>query len=183
MAGFIAVADQANGDYSGKLMTYAVDAAHATLLAPGDVVRISGDSDSFGVPEADAATAGQSITGVIASVEPNFEGEALNETGLPASTAGKIRVHVDPQLLFEVDVDATLAAADVGLNADINATAASKSGGLTVSNMNLDAGTKATTSTLQFRIVALLEDEDGTLGNRALVRMNNTTTTAGATGV
>ena len=184
MAGFTLAKTQSDAETYGKVVTYAVDSGHATLLAPGDVVRITGQSDSLGKQEIDAAAAGQSITGVISSVLPNYEGEALSETGLPASSAGEVTVHVDPNTMFEVDVsNGPLVAANVGLNADIVATAASKSGGISVSNMTLNATGAATTSTLQFRIEGLLEDEDGVLGNRALVRINNSTVRAGATGV
>lgn len=183
MAGFKYRKSQAGGGTTGNVYTFAVDAAHATLLAPGDVVVITGDGDANGVSEVDAAAAGAAFTGVIESVDLQLAGESLTETGLPASTAGTVKVRVDQYALYEVDSDATLVAADVGLNADINATAATKSGGLTVSNMNIDAATKATTATLQWRIVALLEDDDGVLGNRALVRPNNTTASDGAAGV
>ncbi|MBE16549.1 MAG: hypothetical protein Unbinned6354contig1000_18 [Prokaryotic dsDNA virus sp.] len=185
MAGFKPIKSQAGAGSEGKLFTYEVAAAHATLLSPGDVVRITGTAGAAtGVPQADAATATQSITGVLDSVDFILSGENLTETGLPASTAGTIKVNVDPQMLYEVEVaNGPLVVANVGLNADIVATAASKSGGLTVSNMKLNATGVATTQTLPFRIVALLEDSAGVLGNKALVRPNNMTSGDGATGV
>ena len=165
------------------VQTYAVDAAHSTLLAPGDVVVITGTSDSDGVSEVDTGNATTANTGIIDSVDFQLSGETLTETGLPASTAGTVKVIIDQYALYEVDSDATLAADDVGLNIGINTTTATKSGGLTISNMNLDAATKAGTQTLPYRIVALLEDDDGVLGNRALVRPNATTASDGAAGV
>jgi hypothetical protein len=73
----------------------------------------------------------------------------------------------------------------VGLNADADVTAATKSGGLTISNMALDSATAATTATLQFRIMGLepnpdTGDIDGTV---ARVRINNSTMRAGTAGV
>lgn len=183
MSGFTLSNNQNDADYTGKLQTYGVADTHATLLAPGDVVVITGTSNAEGVGEVDAAAAGAAITGVVSSFKPLFTNENLTETGLPALTEGEARVHIDPNLMFEADASATLLAADVGLNIDILATAATKSGGLTLSNMELDSTTKAATQTLQFRIVALLEDEAGILGNRALVRFNNTTLSDGAAGV
>lgn len=184
MSGFTLKQTQSDSGTEGKVYEYNVDSGHATLLAPGDVVRITGGASTEGKPQVDAATAGQSITGIISAIKPNFVGEALTETGLVASTEGDVSVHVDPNSLFEVDVsNGPLVAADVGLNADCLPTAATKAGGITVSNMTLNATGKATTATLQFRIVALLEDEDGTLGNRAIVRINNSTIRAGAAGV
>jgi len=185
MAGFNLDLSQGSAAHDGKLETYAVDAAHATLLAPGDVIRLQGSAAADGVATVDASAATGSITGIIASVMPQFTGENLTETGLPASTAGRVRCHIDPNLNFIVDVsNGTLTAANVGQNANAAVTAATKNGGLTVSNMTLDAATAATTSTLQFRIVGLVPNDSGAIdGTRARVRMNNTTTRAGATGV
>lgn len=183
MAGFRALRQQGQGDYTGKLESYSVDAAHATLLAPGDVIVITGSADANGRANVDTGAQGSAVTGVIASVTPIYEGENLTETGLPALVAGEVQVHIDPNQLFEVDSSATLTGADVGLNADAVFTAASKSGGLTVSNMVLDQTTVLATLSLQFKIVALAEDDNGVLGNRAIVRFNNTTLQAGTLGV
>lgn len=185
MAGFQLALSQASADHNGKLETYSVDSGHATLLAPGDVVRITGTSDADGVAGVDAAAATGTITGVIAAFEPMYEGESFTETGLPAGTAGNARVHMDPMLNFVVDVvNGPLTAADVGQNANIDNTAATKAGGLTISNMALDAGTLGTGTTLQFRIVGLEKNSQGVVdGTVARVRLNSTTTRAGAAGV
>lgn len=183
MGGFVVARNQGDTDYTGKVETYSVAAAHATLLAPGDVVVLTGTADTEGRAEVDAGAASASITGVIAAVEPIFAGEQLQETGLPALTAGKVHVHIDPNQAFEADVEnGPLVVANVGLNGDAVFNVATKSGGLTISNMTFNATGVATTNTLQFRIVKLLEDDAGVLGNRVLVRLNNTTMAAGTTG-
>lgn len=176
---------QSQSETTGKVFSYGVDAGHASILAPGDVIRISGTANATtGNPEADAATATQSVTGILAAVDPRFAGEALSDSALPATTAGTIKVNVDDQALYEVDVsNGPLAVASVGLNADIVATAATATGGVTSSNMTLNATGVATTVTLPFRIVALREDSAGVLGNVAIVRINNSTISAGAIGV
>lgn len=183
---FVLDLSQTSADHNGKLESFSVDAAHATLLAPGDAVRITGTARaSDGVAGADAAAASQSITGIIASVLPQYTGENLTETGLPASTAGTIQCHVDPTLNFIADVsNGTLAVTNVGQNINLDATAATKTGGLTRSNMAVDAATAATTATLPFRIVGLVENDDGVIdGSKARVRINNSTFKAGQTGV
>jgi len=183
---FVLAMSQSSADHNGKLESYSVAATHATLLAPGDVVAVTGTSNTRGRAEADAAAAGAAVTGVIAGISPQLATENLTETGLPASTEGNIMVHVDPNLNFIADVvNGPLTGVDVELNADIVATAATKSGGLTISNMAIDASTKATTSTLQFRIVELVPDGvDGVpTGLKARVRLNNTTIRSGAAGV
>lgn len=186
MAGFILDLSQSSADHSGKLETFSVNATHSTILAPGDVIRLTGTSDAAtGVASADATAQGVAITGVIAGIEPLFIGENLTETGLPALTAGEVRCHVDPNLNFIVPVTGgNLAITDVGLNADANVTAASKSGGLTISNMALDSTTKAITATLQFRIMGIAPNAAGAFdGSFARVRINNSTMRAGTAGV
>ena len=100
-----------------------------------------------------------------------------------ASTAGTVKVRIDQYALYEIDADATMTVADVGLNVGLNVTTATKSGGLTVSNMTVDAATAATTQTLPYRIVALVEGDTSTLGERVLVRPNATTASDGAAGI
>jgi hypothetical protein len=160
------------GENTGKVRRYYVDAAHASIIAPGDVVKLTGSADADGVAAVDRATSGGVIAGVVASVEYRFAGEALGDTALPASTAGYVFVHTDTDLEFEVDCDETLAVADVGLNASPDWVVASKTGGITVTNVKLDGSTKATTAALQFRITGLLPDAAGVLGNRATVTIN-----------
>lgn len=169
----------------GKLRRFDVASSHATRLSIGDAVVITGDSTSTtGVALVDAAVAAGPITGIISGVVPNFATENLTDTGLAASTAGSVLVRENPRDEFLVDVaNGPLVAADVGLNVPLVATAASLSGGLTISNMTVNATGKATTSTLPFRVVALAVGTDGVLGSAAKVRLNASTSIAGATGV
>ena len=186
MAGFILDLSQSSADHDGKLETFTVDAAHTTILAPGDVIVLTGTADAAtGVAGADAVAQGEALTGVIAGIEPLFEGENLTETGIPALSAGQIRCHIDPNLNFIVPVTGgTIAITDVGQNADASVTAASKSGGLTISNMTLDSVTIAGTATLQFRIMGIAPNESGAFdGTFARVRINNSTMRAGTAGV
>lgn len=184
MAGGFTWAGSYSDDPHGKIRLFDVASSHSTRLGIGDVVRITGTGNSTTyIGGIDAAAAGQSITGVITGFVPPFATESFLDTGLAASTAGQALVNTDPFALYIVDTSAQLAVADIGLNADIVATAATQSGGLTISNMTLDSSTKNTTSTLQFRIIGILPDDNGTVGNRALVMVNNSTQKAGATGV
>ncbi len=175
---------QSQGDVTGKEFTYDIAAAHTTRLAPGDVVRITGTASADGRPQADAAAATQSITGILYAVDPTIAGEALSDSGLAALTAGSIKANIDPFALYEVDVsNGPLVVANVGLNADLVATAATLTGGLSISNMTINATGVAVTQTLPFEIVALLTSDAGVFGDRALVRVNNSTLSDGAPGV
>lgn len=163
---------------TGKVRTVAVAAAHATIIAPGDIVRFTGTSRADGVAEVDVVTAtGQQVAGVVAAVDYQVAGENLTYTGLAASTAGTLQIHTSPDILYTVPATATLAAADVGLNADADFVAATRSGVLDISNVRLNSASKNTTATLQFRIEGLLPDAAGVLGNVALVRINNQSAT------
>lgn len=172
-------------DPHGKLEQFGVAAAHATRLAIGDLVRITGEADAVtGRAFVDAPTAGQSITGVISGIVPGFATENFTDTGLAALTLGAVLVQTDPRAEYEVDVvNGPLVPANVGLNATYVPTAATNTAGYTQSNMVLNATGVATTATLPLRIVRLLVGADGVLGSRALVRLNETTQIAGATGV
>lgn len=186
MSGFTLDQSQGSSDHNGKLETFNVAAAHATILAIGDVVTLTGTSSvKDGVAEVDAAAQGAAMTGIVAGFEPLYEGENLSVVGLPATTLGKARCHIDPMLNFIVPVTGgNLVAADVGLNADAAITAATKLGGLIVSNMALDSATKAGTNTLQFRIVGIAPNLSGEFdGSYARVRINNSTVRTGAAGV
>lgn len=166
MSGFKFVKDR-----SGRsgLERFHVDAAHSSILAPGDVVDMTGTAHTDGVNEVDAAGAGGDFTGVIVSVEPDYANETLNEQGLPASTAGYVIVNTSPEAIYEVDGDGTnaLPMTAVGLQYDIVATAATRSGGVTKSNMVLDTSSGGT-GTAQFRVVGIV-DGDTTTSQRIRV--------------
>jgi len=174
---------QAAGGTTGNVSTFAVDASHATLLAPGDAVIITGNGDANGVSEVDTGANTTANTGVIESVDISLSGENLTNVGLTALTAGTVKVRIDQYALYEIDADATYNADSVGLNTGINTTTATLSGSLAISNMTADFATVATTQTLPYRVVALLEDDSGVLGNRVLLRPNASTASDGASGV
>lgn len=181
--GFICVGSM-RSNYDGKTREYTVPSSHASLLTVGDVVTETGTADANGDPQVDAATAGSIVTGVIVGIKPDYATEFLSDIKLVAGTAGKVLVNIDPDAEYEVDVsNGPLVVADVGLNVNIVATAATTSGGLTTSNMTVNATGKATTSTLQFRVLRLLQNSAGVLGGRARVRPNVSINNIGATGV
>lgn len=184
MAGFQWVGTESGADPTGNIKRFHVDAGHAGVLGPGDLVLITGDAEAVtGIAEVDVGTANAANTGVIMWVEPVISGEALSRTFLPASTAGYVHVNVDPFALYEADVTGTLVVANGGLNLPAVVTAGTVSGTNFTSNMGVNATGVNTTSTLPFHIVQLLEDSSGTFGGRALVRVNESTSKLGATGI
>jgi hypothetical protein len=124
----------------GKVYMFDVPASHASLIAVGDVVRMNGNGTALtSVPQVDVATAGQTITGVVVAIAPQFSTENLTAGGLPASTFGTVVVCTDPGMFYNVAVSGgPLTVADVHLNIDIAATAATLQGSLAVSNMTVN---------------------------------------------
>lgn len=170
----------------GRVNSYGVAAGHAGKLAIGDFVALTGTANATtGVAEVDIGVAGSPLLGQIAGFVPDFSTENFTDAGgLAASTAGTAFVLDDPRAEYIADVsNGPLLVADVGLNVNLLATVATQSGGLTISNMNVNATGKATTNTLNFQVIALLPDDAGVLGNRALVRLNSTQMITGAAGV
>lgn len=168
---------------------YYVPASDGTALFVGDPVILAGSADaSLAYPSVTRATAagGNRITGVVVGFRPTDGITALGYRA--ASTEAWALVVDDPDQLYEIQDDSVggnLAAADIGLNADLvsgSGSAVSKKSGFM-----LDTSTKATTNTLQMRIVGLVNRADNEVGANAkvLVRLNLTTETgaAGSTGV
>lgn len=173
MAGFKYVGSETGGDISGKVKTFAVDSTYASVVGIGDLVVVTGDADADGRSEVELASANTAATGVVTGIEPSFEGEALSRAYIPASTGGYVRVNTDPFALYECEVaNGPLVVADCDLNAPAVVTAGTVSGSLFTSNMKVNDTGAATTATLPLTIVALKEDDDGTLGNKAIVRIN-----------
>lgn len=180
MSGASLIKTQGASGYTGKVSSYDVASSHASLLAQGDFVTITGTATAAtGVAQVDASSAGGLITGVIVGFDPDYSN--LEQKGLPASTAGGVKVQVDPEALYEIEISAgNLAVTDVGSNADIAATAATASGNLVRSNMTLDGSTVAAAgATAQLRIVGLVPPTDGgtigAIGQKAVVRINEST--------
>lgn len=169
--GFRPIQDISGGSYTGKVQTFAVAAGHTTLLAVGDLVRITGTANADGLAEVDAAAAAQTLTGPIVAIDPNISD--LQAKGLAALTAGTVKVAVDRNLLMEAEASTTVAVTDVGGNAEIVATAATASGGLVNSNMTVNTSSVAA-ATAQIRIEGL-KDGDTSSGATMFVRINEST--------
>jgi hypothetical protein len=127
------------------------------------------------------------VTGVVVGIVPTLALQGYKYR--PASTDCYVLVADDPDLVFECQEDAVggaLAVADVGLNADMTSGSLSTVTGR--SGFQLDTSTKATTATLQLRIVGFVQRVNNEVGNanaKVLVRFNLPTETgaAGSTGV
>lgn len=177
-----------------RITAYAVPAAYATALFPGDPVTITGTANSAAVEavgagsfaagtiqEVNKATAGtgNAITGVIVGCAANPD--ALGRRYIPASTGGVVFVNDDPDTEFEIQADGAITAAQAGLNAVLVYTNAGDTN-TGQSGAELSTGTApATTAGFQMRILGITNRADNELGANAKcrVRINNHTSAAG----
>lgn len=147
----------------------------------GDAVKVAGSSDTNGFAKSIIrAAATDPIYGVVMGFDQvdgisdaNF---SLYRKHRPASVQMYALVCNDPNALYEIQVDddsAAFAATDVGLNADILATAGNDTTGY--SAMELDASTLLDTATLQLKVMAVVPRNDNELGDfcKVIVKINN----------
>jgi hypothetical protein len=187
-SGLKSVRNVSESGYANALRRYSVPSSYATALFPGDpVIKVAGGSNVDGVPLVNLAAAGGAITGVVVG----FEDSASLLLGYgAASTERMVLVDDNPESLFEIQEDAVggaLAAADVGLNADLVAAAGSTA--TRTSGWMLDTSTKATTATLQVKIIEVQQRADnefasaGVANAKVLVKINNHTMLTGSAGI
>jgi hypothetical protein len=175
------VRDAGSGVTTGGLEKFYVPASDATALYIGDPVVKAGSADAAGIPSVTRAGATGAITGVVVGFAPDG---TTNMVGYrAASTAAYVLCTTDPGQLYEIQENAGIAAADVGLNANMatgSGNAYSKQSGFV-----LDAATKAATGTLQLKIMGAAQRPNNTLGayNKLLVKINNSTEVAASAGV
>jgi hypothetical protein len=157
--------------WNGQATLYHITSANSNAFAIGDPVVHAGGADANGVPTCTLATPGSGITGVIVSAGGVVPGgmmadpNNLNTTVIPATKTRGYYVLVcdDPSVIFEVQEIGTgthLAAADVGLNA--NLVAGTNNGFM--SGWLLTNTTEATTATLDVRLLGLCRLPDNNYG-------------------
>jgi hypothetical protein len=200
--GFIPVKHSSGAPYNGQANIYAVLAADATALFVGDPVKLDGTGHTSGIASVTKATAGASVHGVVVGVintklDPVTGAMTSGSIALdtpqyrPASTLQYVLVADAPDLIYEVEAVTganaayAFAVADIGLNADLATVAGSTTTGNSAAA--LDMSTKATTATLQFKVLGSVQRVDNEpTGNstKVHVKINNTSmgTGTGATG-
>lgn len=202
ITGFRPVKAVVGGANQGNVNVYSVLAADGTALFVGDPVILSGTAHTNGIPSVQKAAQGAAVLGVVVGILPaNYDpiGMTMNNSSLSldspqyraASTLRYVLVNDDPTQVYEVEAVTgsnaaySFAVADVGLNADLATVAGSTTTGLSAAA--LDMSTKATTATLQFKIIGTVQrpDNEPTGNNtKVLVKINNATmgNGTGATG-
>ena len=195
--GFRAVKHVNGSPYNGQANIYATAAADGTAIFVGDPVKITSDANAQGIQIVTKATQGAAVLGVCVGVintklDPVGGSMTAGSIALdtpqyrPASTAQYILVCDSPDVIYEVEAATgsnsaySFAVADVGLNADLTTVAGSTTTG--TSGAALDMSTKATTATLQFKIMGVVQRPDNEItGNytKVLAKINNAQLSAG----
>lgn len=167
------------GTKAAPLVKCFIPATDGTAVFPGDAVKVAGSASST---QTDCQTVAQAaatnaILGVVESVDQVDEiaigSMNLNRLHRPASTAMFVYVRIDPNAMYEIQATTTLAATDVGSNADIVVGAGNATLGL--SGMQLDESTTDTTATLALKILGIVNRPDNAVGAsaKAIVLINN----------
>lgn len=157
--GFRPVKHLNGSSFNGQGNMYFVAAGEANNIAIGDLVKLSGTADANGVAGvARISAAGDVYLGAVIGFKP-YPSD-LTKNYRPASTAYYVYVADSPDIVYEVQADAVVNVADVGLNFDPTVTAATVTGNTAVSNMQIAGATKAVTATLGFKLVGMAQRED-----------------------
>ena len=154
----------ASGSFTGKTMQIKVASGYATDIFHGDFVKMV----SAGTVEKDAGTSTLTCIGIFLGckyTDPNTNQMTFNQYW-PASTVASDAVAyvlTDPNALFMMQGDASIAQTALGANFAVVQTAGSTSIGK--SKNACDASTVATTNTLPLRIVDFVDGPTSSIGD------------------
>lgn len=180
--------------WTGGGRVYSILSSDTNAYAIGDPVLMAGTADTNGVANVVIATAGGTnpISGVIVGMGAVNYGAGYGDPASPnaviiPATKTKnyyVLVEDDPNIIFEcqeTNSGTAFAATDVGANCSLKV---GTNNGF-VSGWTLDNTTQATTSTLQAKLLGLVQRRDNAFGAAAkwLILINNHSYRTGVTGV
>lgn len=162
--------DLVSGSIAGQVNEYAIASSDSNNYFLGQLVKSTGTATSTGIPTIEGAGEGDTIRGVIVGFK--FNPTDLNKVYGVASTSRTVYVVDDPYAQFVIQADGTVAATDIGANADIS-TAVSGSTVTGDSGIQLKVST-ITASTAQLRILRLQQVPNNELGaySKMIVMIN-----------
>lgn len=190
--GFKPVKHLNGSPYNGQANIYEVPAGEAVPVFVGDLVKLSDSAATEGYPAVEAVVGASAqvaavpvvgaVVGIInAKLDPvngKMTGGSISlDTPVyrPASTKQFVLVADSPDLIFEAEADASVALADVGLNADVGASAHTlplATGNSPMYVYSTTAPTASATRPLQILgIVKRPDNETATAYNRVLVKI------------
>ena len=154
----------ASGSFTGKVQHIKIASAYDTAIFNGDFVKLV----TAGTVEKDAGTTTLTPIGIFLGckyTDPNSSQLTFNQTW-PADTSASdaaAYVLVDPNVLFKMQSDETVAQAALGANASVVQTAGSTSIGN--SKNAFDGSTVATTNTLPVKVVDFVDGPTSSVGD------------------
>ena len=154
----------ASGSFTGKVQHIKIASAYGTAIFNGDFVKLV----TAGTVEKDAGTTSLTPIGIFLGckyTDPNSNQLTFNQTW-PASTSASdaaAYVLVDPEVLFKMQSDETVAQAALGANASVVQTAGSTSIGN--SKNAFDGSTVATTNTFPVKVVDFVDGPTNSVGD------------------
>jgi hypothetical protein len=185
--------------YAGSTRLYAIPASYAVNIQYGDPVIITNTGSTRGyLARFNATTTATTITstgggfgfvGVFVGctfTDPTY-GKVFRQNYTSGNSASDIQGYVvdDPDALFQIQADDTLAQTTLGCNAALIQTVAGNSGANINSGVALDASSVATTNTLPVRIVDFVNSTTSAIGDAytdVIVRINTHFHRTGNTG-
>ena len=191
--GFKPVKHITGAPYNGQANLYEVPVGEAVPVFVGDLVKLSNENATAGVPAVEAVvgasaqiTAGPILGAVVGILNAKMDPLDGNMTAgsialdtpqyRPASTKQYVLVADAPDLIYEAEADAAVPFASVGLNVGVGASAHTTPLLTGASPMYVYSTTApATTSTLPLQIVGLVKRADNdpnSAFNRVHVRIN-----------
>jgi len=185
--------------YAGSTRLYAIPASYAVNIQYGDPVIITNTGSTRGyLARFNATTTATTVTstgggfgfvGVFVGctfTDPTY-GKVFRQNYTSGNTATDIQGYVvdDPDALFQIQADNTLAQTALGCNAALIQTVAGNSGANINSGVALQASSIATTATLPVRIVDFVNSTTSQIGDAytdVIVRINTHFHRTGNTG-
>lgn len=177
--------------WNGQVNQYLVRSADGTAIYVGDLVKSDGTAgaagtvvngqDVEGMPSIIRAAAGDVCRGVVVGFLPKQTD--LTVLHREASTNRIALVVDDPNVVYEIQANGVgVAAVDIGLNANVVATAGSSTTGQSAEV--LDTSSLLSTNTLQLKVLGLVKRVDNSLGasDKVLVLLNSHEFRTGVTG-
>ena len=153
-----------SGSFSGKVVHIKIASAYGTAIFYGDFVKLV----AAGTIEKDAGTTALTSIGIFLGckyTDPSTSQMTFNQT-FPADTAASDAVGyvlIDPDVLFRMQGDATIAQTGLGANFAVVQTAGSTTIGR--SKNACDSSTVATTATLPVRLVDFYDGPSSSVGD------------------
>ena len=145
---------------------YVTASSDATPIYMGDFVSTTGAFDSDGNPVCTKANTYDPMVGIVIGFEQQYTASGQNITYRKASTTRTVYVCDDPYIVFEMQVNGTLTAADARQNANIVLGTPNNAIGKSGTQINLNT---LTTQTAQLKILGLSPKVNNELGQYSVV--------------